>query len=230
MPRKPSGQIGAVRAQGSGPSINVSWNKILFPDGKEDHEALVARAFLPAAEKLMGTKLSANKLPEADHDFHVEGADIDADLQLMEMVIRPNRGSPYDRRKGPLNPGKYSDLLIGQIRRKQYPKGRTPIWLLLYYTHWQFDPSAAVQFLLHRYLTRNNHPYEKVFLLHLFDQETAEVNALYPDVAGAQAEAIGAYTNEQTARAANYLLADPNTARAVAGGVAISFGSDEPSK
>lgn len=214
--RKPTGEIGPLSIRTAG----VNWDKIRFPDEKISQEAKITSLFVTAMERSEdGLRLQVESLPEADHDARLIADGEEIDLQLKEIVIRPKRGNPYQSKTRRYDAGRFSDHLIEKIKQKRYASGGRPLWLLLYPTHWAFVPAPSVEFLLHNYFRSGSSPYDRVFLMHLLTTDHAELTGLYPTVTGQRAQSILAFRDEVTARAQDFVSADPSTAASIPAGL-----------
>jgi integrase-like protein len=132
-----------VVAQADGSPLQPNSLTHAFTDFLEAHggqEQFVTRLFVSAIERQEALKFEVEKLPEDDHDALLRSNGTKIDLQLMEIVIRPKRGSPYRSSPRVYNAGRFADYVIDAVQGKLYAKTAHPIWLLLYSTHWACDP------------------------------------------------------------------------------------------
>ena len=150
-----------------------------FPNDKGGQEQFVTRLFVSAIERQESQRFEVEKLSEADHDALLTSDRTEIDLQLMEIVIRPKRGSPYRSSPRVYNAGRFADHVISAVGRKLYAKSPRPIWLWLYSTHWAFVPSVHVLHVLNHYFTQNQHVYERVFVMELLDNKVADVPTFF---------------------------------------------------
>jgi hypothetical protein len=215
--KKPIGDIGAVSVG----RLGVNWDKIRFPDDKVSLEAKITSLFIPAIERTDGTQFQVRSLPEADNDARLVAGEDQVDLQLKEIVFAKKKGSPYRQQERRYDSGYFADQVIATIEREKYGINERPLWLLIYATHWAFVPAPPVEFLLHKYFAERQHPYERVFVMHLLTEEHGELTGLYPQIVGQRADAIKAWPDEATARAQSFILVDPGSAIENPGGVSF---------
>jgi hypothetical protein len=193
MNKKPTGDIGPIGVTRGENGTEAHWRKT---SGRKS------------------LKFEVEKLPEADHDSLLTSDRTEIDLQLMEIVIRPKRGSPYRSSPRVYNAGRFADYVIAAVRRKLYAKNARPIWLLLYSIHWAFVPSVHVLYALNRYFTENQHVYDRVFVMELLANDAADVSNIFPTLQGQKIDALPKPRNAQEARAQNFRVADPADTRA----------------
>jgi hypothetical protein len=116
MNKKPIGDIGPIEVtQGENGAV-AHWRKIGFPTDKVGQEQFVTRLFVSALERQEARKFAIEKLPEADHDALLTSNGTKIDLQLMEIVIRPNRGSPYQSSPKEYNADKFAEYVIRAVK------------------------------------------------------------------------------------------------------------------
>jgi hypothetical protein len=214
MNTKPIGDIGPIGVTLGENGTEAHWRKIGFPTDKVGQEQFVTRLFVSAIERQQSLRFEVEKLPEADHDALLTSDRTEIDLQLMEIVIRPNQGSPYRSSPHQYNAGQFADYVIAAVQRKLYAKSARPIWLLLYSTHWAFVPSVHVLYVLNDYFTQNQHVYERVFVMELLDNNVADVSNIFPTLQGQKIDAFPKPRDVQEARAQNFRVADPTDAKA----------------
>jgi hypothetical protein len=182
--KKRTGDIGPIGVTEDENGTEAHWRKIGFPTDKVGQEQLVTRLFVSAIERHEALKFAIKKLPETDHDALLTSNGTKIDLQLMEIVIRPKRGSPYRSSPRKYIAGRFADYVIAAVQRKLYAKSDHPIWLLLYATHWAFVPSVHVLYVLSDYFTQNQHVYERVFVADLLDNNVANLSNIFPTLQG----------------------------------------------
>jgi hypothetical protein len=213
MNKKPTGEIGPIGVARGENGTEAHWRKIGFPTDKVGQEQFVTRLFVSGIGRQESLQLEVEKLPEADHDALLTSDRTEIDLQLMEIVITPKRGSPYRSSPRVYNAGRFADYVIAAVRRKLYAKGARPIWLLLYSTHWAFVPSVHVLCVLNHYFTENQHVYERVFVMELLANDSADVSNIFPTFQGQKIDPFPKPRNVQEARAQNFRVADPADAK-----------------
>jgi hypothetical protein len=196
MPKKPIGDNGPYKF-GNG---TVERQKITYPDDKVSQEGMITALFVEACQRQAGIVFSVQTLPEADHDGRLVSDAGEIDLQLKEIVLARGKGSPYETRANQYLAGDFADGVIELIERKPYaPTGR-PLWLVLYSTHWAFNPAPPVKFLLHKYFVRKPANYAHVCVMEILAADHGEVTGLYPTVSGQSAQAILMFQDEADAR------------------------------
>src|ERR1700760_3060864 len=95
MHKKPMGDIGPLVASAGDHQYDLHWDRIGFPQDKVGQEQYVAYLFLEALQRQGEGAIGIEKLPECDHDALLQTGDGNVELQLMEIVLRRRRGSPY---------------------------------------------------------------------------------------------------------------------------------------
>src|SRR5262245_1301218 len=96
MPRKPTGKIGPLVLRGQPNGGTGVWEKLNFPDMKEDIERAVLDLWIDQMRSAGGTILSATKNPESDFDFTLELPGGLVSLDLVEIIYRDKDGRPYE--------------------------------------------------------------------------------------------------------------------------------------
>jgi hypothetical protein len=231
MPNKPIGDDGPYKF-GNG---TVERQKIPYPDTKVAQEEKMTALFVAACQRQLGISFTVQTLPEADHDARLVSDTEEIDLQLKELVLSQESGSPYETRANEYISGDFADEVIELIQRKHYaPTGR-PLWLVLYATHWAFMPHASVIFLLHKHFLREPGNYSRVFLMHILAADHGELDEIYPTVTGQSAQAMFMFHDEEKTRNGRVNLLNPNAAQKTASGITFesqlnnSLGSSEAS-
>ena len=210
QPKKPSGDIGPLRLSASERDTPL-WRKIPFSDRKDGQEALVGRLFASSLSAEDGVPRSVLPQPEYGHDLLlVEGDNEKRDLQLMEVILplsTGKSGKPYEDCEEKINVGRLADKIISGIRRKRYGKSITPLYLILYITHWRFRPNDRVLSLVVRYLENEQHAFDRIYFVSPFDADHATVLRLFPN-AGGQFE-VDRLTPSDQIRRRTYFNANP---------------------
>jgi hypothetical protein len=197
--RKPIGETGPIRVTHTEGDPLVTWLKIRFPTDKAAQELLIALTFAKELNASEGTNWTVEQLREDDFDFVLHSTEERRYLELQEIIIPPaKRGSPYFSREQVIHSGKFSDTIISAIGRKSAKYSRTlgtPLDLLVYATHWRFQPNQMVPKLVAYHLRHTDNPFTRVYQLVLLDEGTGTIEKLFPndqllqgfDYAGARA-------------------------------------------
>lgn len=101
---------------------------------------------------------------ENDDDFTVATPDGVRDLELTELA--PLRG-PYESAATRRTHGEAADMIVDAVMKKAAKRPAattTPLVLLVYVTHFAFNPSPTAIRLACHYLGSKPHPFERVFL------------------------------------------------------------------
>lgn len=168
--KKPIGQNGFFKVSvdetgtASGEFVSVA-----YPAQKDGQELVVASAFVQAmadgvhADGLSPLFADLTPLTENHFDFSVTVQDSPAYLELQE--IAPLAG-PYATAPAQYKPYDHAQHILAKIRAKaaKYPNdGGTPIFLLVYVTHWSFALSETVIACLRVWLQQETTPFRAIF-------------------------------------------------------------------
>lgn len=165
MSRKPKGVLGPISAKVVAPDvIDVSFEQIHFPKGKDDTETFVVVRFLRSADKAFRASTghpffiaNPRKNTLDDFDFDVDTPIGPAYLELMEVAPLEKTQGGYAGAPASYKPYEFAEYVTAKVMKKSahYPThlGRE-LFLLLYSTHWGFVPSKST-FLILRNLLLN---------------------------------------------------------------------------
>lgn len=187
---KPIGETGVIRVvvspkTGGG---NASYIKNVFPKTKRDQEQHVLEAFV-LSMKNAGANIHNYHLNESEDDFDCTlnvGNKEKIYLELKELVIPTEKGSPYQQSNQLRDAGEIADWILNSVVLKYNRKygnrkpSDTPLHLLLYTTDWKFTVSDNVIALVQYYLHQRKTVFENIFLLQFLDQDNVERCILYP--------------------------------------------------
>jgi hypothetical protein len=159
---------------------------MVWPTDKPSIEAKVFdyfRAHIPADERRYHgiTNVRQNDA-ENDLDGTVETTRGDILIDVAEVAPLEKLRGRYDDANAAATIGELADALTSVVFKKsQKYAGITPRpWLLLYTTHWAFNPTQTAQLVAGAELCRIKHHIGRVFLLSPMDEDTAEVATIYP--------------------------------------------------
>ena len=184
---KPTGTSGPFRATiDQHGSVSGSFEKIDFPESKDDVEDFFASRFI----RLMNKHLAVSgerfiladpvRNVENDFDFTVVTPNGPAYLELLEAA--PLTGK-YESAPASYKPYDYAQFILGEILKKstKYPKtGVQDIFLLVYVTHWTFVLSETTVACLRYWLTQQPTVFRAVFSFSLFNAEEGAHRWLSP--------------------------------------------------
>lgn len=178
MARKPKGWISVIELGSLAPHESVS-----LPDGKAEREHLIAKCFvnsLSGSAEFGIAILNFEQLPQADYDFKVVTQDGDRFLELTEFA--PLAGPYADAEMA--NVGETADQICNAIAKKSahYRASGTPVILLVYVTHYAFQPEEYVFWLVEHYLRKSQPRFEEVFFLVPRTQGPGELRLLHPTI------------------------------------------------
>lgn len=168
--KKPIGQNGffKVSADEAG-TASGEFVSVAYPAQKDGQELVVATAFVQAmadgvhADGFCPMFADLAPLTENHFDFSVTVQDSPAYLELQE--IAPLTG-PYATAAAQYKPYDHAQHILAKIRAKaaKYPDdGGTPIFLLVYVTHWSFVLSDTVIACLRVWLQQEAMPFRAIF-------------------------------------------------------------------
>jgi hypothetical protein len=168
--KKPIGQNGffKVSVDETG-TASGEFASVAYPAQKDGQELIVATAFVQAmadgvhADGLAPLFTDLTPLTENHFDFSVTAQGSPAYLELQE--IAPLTG-PYATAPAQYKPYDHAHHILAKIRAKaaKYPDdGGTPIFLLVYVTHWSFTVSETVIACLRVWLQQEVTPFRAIF-------------------------------------------------------------------
>lgn len=184
---KPTGTSGSFKATVDQlGSVSGSFEKITFPESKDDVEYFFASRFIDSMNKHYSafnetfflSNLTRNL--ENDFDFTVTSLNEPAYLELLEAA--PLRGK-YESAPSSYKPYKYAQLIFNEILKKsaKYPKTKVgDIFLLIYVTHWTFILSNTTVLCLRYWLSQQPTAFRAIFCYSLFDAEEDNPQWLSP--------------------------------------------------
>lgn len=181
-PRKPTGEIGAIRVSRA---LGVpKFEPVPFPTTKEAVECYVARPFVRAATYHGFFPFAVLGEPELnatdDLDFTLQTSEGKRYLELMTIDLRNTieTGGSYQ-----MDVAAQSILDGIQSKSRRY-RGATPhgIILLTYVTHWQFALAEPVLFFLSYWLFKEPPIFEQVYYMSFQDASSVSVSRLYPTI------------------------------------------------
>lgn len=126
-------------------------------------------------------KFTANEEDDLDFTIHLPFGDHKVDL--MEMVYSTGQGSPYEQR-GWVNSVEYARQVTAKILAKSDKYQSRPAGdkdLLLYTTHWRFNPTTTVLALIEHGLRSSPRTFGGVFYLNRLSQTEALPMMLWPE-------------------------------------------------
>lgn len=184
---KPTGTSGLFRTtvDQSG-TVSGAFEKIAFPESKDDVEDLFASRFIQSMNKHLATAgekfILADPIRnvENDFDFTVTTSGGPAYLELLEAA--PLTGK-YENAPASYKPYDYAQSVLAEIQKKsaKYPKtGVRDIFLLVYVTHWTFVLSETTVACLRYWLSRQPTVFRAVFSFSLFNAEEGTPRWLSP--------------------------------------------------
>lgn len=180
---KPTGNIGPNKVFLENGNYKLSWDKVIFPTVKEDIELYYCQKF---AEQIIkaGGEIYAIKQNEENHfDFTLELPGGKVYMDLAEVIITDYKGNPYSTEQIKISYSEYLDSTLNIVIKKSknyQSKSTTPIYLLLYCTHWRFIPNDEIIYLLQYYLINKKSCFENIFLYIPIDDIDGHLHVLYP--------------------------------------------------
>jgi hypothetical protein len=158
--------------------------RVEFPATKEDIERYVNNSFVPAAvhhgffpfQPLGPAKQNATD----DFDFSLPTSIGPKYIELTEIYLRDIVKVGAQASYSVVAAAEHTEAAI-QKKSAHYGSATSQgIILLLYATHWQFDLTPAVFYLVAFGLLRNRPVFEQVFYMSFLDQNTVNLSMLYP--------------------------------------------------
>lgn len=182
MRQKPQGSKAVVDLGSTDP-----FRKIELPPVKAEREYVVAKWFLAALATSNSADLQIQdlmQLVENDHDFEIRTERGQRFLELTEFA--PLSG-PYSEVPDMLNVGTTTDQLLALINKKaaHYSRSSVPIILLIYPTHYAFEPLDDVFDLAEDDLRARAPMFEQVFFFFPTHPTGSEFRLMYPTEAPA---------------------------------------------
>ncbi len=183
---KPTGSTGPLTVKVESDRLEITWNRLKFPNEKEKIERLIVDGFYRAAaaeQMIPAGELEFRQNPTDDFDFTMEGPLGRRYVELMEIApLQACRG--YDAASGSYRPYDLANFVLQGILAKssRYAGAarNTPIWLLLYVTDWKFTPSESMVMLTQCLANRNAHAFERIFLYKPVDVDNGKAWWIHP--------------------------------------------------
>jgi hypothetical protein len=162
-----------------------SFQKITLPADKAERERVVAKWFWASLSTSQSPDLRIHRLdplPENDHDFKLATDRGDRFLQLTEFA--PLSG-PYTEASDKLNVGTTADRLTATVCKKacHYSPSGTRVILLIYATHYAFQPLDDVFELVEDGLRLHPTIFEQVFFIFPIHPTGSGLRLMYPTTA-----------------------------------------------
>ncbi len=179
MRKKPQGWNSVIDLGSTKP-----FSSIILPDGKSEREAVVVDRFcksLGASDDSNLRVREATQNREDDFDFKLETTEGEKILELTEFAPLSGRGG-FANAPDRLNVGAAADALINAIMKKadHYAHKPTGLILLVYVTHYAFQPIEDVFLLVEDRLRRLRPFFECVFFIIPNSNTASEIRILYP--------------------------------------------------
>jgi len=168
------------------------FRKIGLPTGKAEREYVVAQWFRSALATGQSTDLQIQdltQLVENDHDFEIK---TERGRRFLELTEFAPLSGPYAEVSDALNVGTTADQLLTLINKKaaHYPRSDPHLILLIYPTHYAFEPLEYVFDLVGDGLRTCPPLFEQVFFFFPTDPIGSEFRLMYPTGAPALSQAI----------------------------------------
>jgi len=185
-PTKPTGEAGVIKLSGGILGTEADFQKLEFPDTKDEIEAFIVKAFMPGATKCGllpdGTTVQQNK--EQDLDFTLRFPNGDSgELELMEIAQLEEVKGSYSDAPPDNKPYESAERLFAKIMKKSNKyglKGKAQRHLLIYVTDWKFVPSMTADKLLRYWLATIDHNFGIVFQFMPVSADDGPMLQLYP--------------------------------------------------
>jgi hypothetical protein len=186
MRQKPQGWKAVVDLGSTDP-----FRKIELPAGKAEREHVIAKWFLAALSTSKSTDLQIldlTQLAENDHDFEIR---TERGLRFLELTEFAPLSGPYAEVSDMLNVGTTADQLLALINEKaaHYSQSGVPIILLIYPTHYAFEPLEYVFDLSEDRLRARPPMFEQVFFFFPTHPTGSEFRLMYPTQAAPLSQA-----------------------------------------
>jgi hypothetical protein len=188
--KKPTGDIGPTQATVvEGGSVEVTFEKIVFPKSKDEIESLIVQDFLASVSKALATHgetfifCNPTKNRENDFDFNVDSKHGPAFLELMEIAPLELFGGGYDKVPSKFKPYDLAQIVVTKVLKKATRYSGNiglPLFLLTYTTHWGFTPSESTVALLRYFLAQQKLPFNAVFLYSPIEKGFGDARWLFP--------------------------------------------------
>jgi hypothetical protein len=182
MPTKPTGHVGPLALENKAGEIHHGWKKIAFPKDKEEIEELMMKGFAAVWRKHTGIEIKYKQNPQNEIDFTILEPGGPALIELREVLYRDDEGRPYDSRNIKIMASTFAQQIVDAVQEKSkhYGPQGMPVDLLLYTTHWRFDPAETVIRLVQHSLKTNVTIFENIFLLMPIDGQEWRMAVLSP--------------------------------------------------
>ena len=180
---KPSGTIGSLNSQQGIHGSRLEWESINLPKTKDGIERLMMDRFRKTWE---GGGIRFDRVyqnPENHFDFTLKLPEGRVYVDLMELLYKRERGNPYKNPKNLIQVNRYADQIMSHIMKKSEkysPNEKTPIYLLTYITHFNFQLGDPVIKLLQYRLKDTPTVFEKIFHLSPISRSDSALSDLFP--------------------------------------------------
>ena len=179
MTKKPKGWNSVIEL-----SSGKAFSPIVLPEAKSEREKLIANWFC-ASLKSHGTPelqiLQVTQNREDDFDFQITTPEGHKTLELTEFAPFSAQGG-FSNATDQLNVGATADALTNMIMRKadHYPHKPVGLVLLVYVTHYAFQPLEDVYRLVEDRVGRLEPFFERIFFMIPNSAHASELRNLYP--------------------------------------------------
>lgn len=174
--------MGPLTVSSSKDSTKSTWNKILFPDKKEEIEKYIFHRFLYHKFKIGVRIISVSQNKEDDFDFTVEVPSGKRYIDLAEITL-PSSGDPYKNDRARVRNAEFTESvrkIVEEKNQKYRSIANLQIDLLFYITHWRFRLSDHVIMLLQYDLAKTDHQFKNIMLYEPIDKKEGRILHLYP--------------------------------------------------
>ncbi len=184
---KPTGTVGSHKTEiNKDGSVSGFYEKVPFPEYKDDIEEFVAKRFIGAMNRNLfkdgDTFILANPVRnvENDFDFTVSTPNGPAYLELLEAA--PLNGA-YENASAEYKSYDHAKFVFDAIQKKsaRYPSsGVQDIFLLVYVTDWKFVFSTSVIACIRVWLSKQKTVFRAIFYFGVSSAELEMPRWLYP--------------------------------------------------
>lgn len=182
MPKKPTGTNGFTTLSNEG----VAFHRRVWPTDKRGIEDKVLRYFEASLDPAERRRLDVIRVrqndAENDLDGTVETKSGDILIDVAEIApLAPLRGN-WDAAKPWTTIGELADTVLTVVRAKsaKYVGIKPRPWLLLYATHWAFNPTDTTLKVVGAELFRSGHNLDRVYFVTPMDDERAALMPVLP--------------------------------------------------
>jgi hypothetical protein len=184
---KPTGTSGPFRATvDQHGSVSGSFERIAFPESKDDVEDFFASRFIHSMNKHLAASgekfILANPVRNVENDFDFTATSPNGPAYLELLEAAPLTGK-YESAPATYKPYDYAQFILGEILKKsaKYPKAKVrDIFLLVYVTHWTFVLSETTVACLRYWLSQKPTAFRAIFCFSLFSAEEGTPRWLSP--------------------------------------------------